>query len=162
MITAESKLAHAHRLLRDVPPHRLRVLRQIAKREGRWQHVDWNRVDDPTPPPPAPTINCIRCGEAVEIAGNVCPACKRDLEARRKEQKANAPESDPDESGRAAWRRAKRPAVKCIDCGAPLPAGRQRGRCLACRNKRANVTARGRMRRHRRSRRAAVVETLVS
>ncbi len=63
---------HAERLLRTTPPERLRVLRLLAERFGYWQHVDWSRMDDPTPPP---EIRCDGCGALLSWRGELCQAC---------------------------------------------------------------------------------------
>ena len=54
MMAPQSKLDHAHRLLRTLRPDRVKLLRDIARGEHRWAHVAWDRTEDPTPPPAAP------------------------------------------------------------------------------------------------------------
>ena len=63
---------HAERLMRTVPPARLRVLRMLAERFGYWPHVDWTRLDDPTPPPP---LSCDQCGAPLRWSQEQCCAC---------------------------------------------------------------------------------------
>ena len=48
-ITKESKRAHAERILRDYPSDHIKVLLAMARREGRWGHVDWQYVKDHLP-----------------------------------------------------------------------------------------------------------------
>ena len=140
-MSTESKREHAYRLLRTVPPHRRKVLCQIARREGRWPHVDWDLAEKGGPVPPAEPLLCVRCGaEPVKIEGDVCGTCRQELEVARRERAER----------RAAVTRASRlaePERLCPDCGSKRPKGHSR--CAACATKAARKKARERKRRQR-------------
>lgn len=87
MITAQTKLDHAHRLMRTLPPAQLKAVAGVARREGRWAHVDWKRVADPTPPPPGPI--CPGCKTPLPMADSPCVSCRRkatELQGKRAEE----------------------------------------------------------------------------
>ena len=44
-IKAATKRRHAEWLIRNCPPAELGVLAQMAARDGRWKHVDWDIVE---------------------------------------------------------------------------------------------------------------------
>lgn len=149
MITAATKLEHAHRLLRTVPLDRLKVLRQIAKREGRWPHVDWDRIDDPTPPPPA---LCRGCGKPVPMSGQVCIPCRKCAWARAERREVAAETT----SAKPVTEQPKlTPERICPDCG-KNPLGCRQRVCEPCRTKRRRKTYRDQRRRQRNRRGAAV------